>query len=240
MNYDSSEPLTTYQVQVSPDWGQISEIFFITQENLVSLDVRRSCFMQAAGMGGKYLPVSVGQANAGELNMVIRKEAGDVFVANLLRPLVSQQTTSGFPFSYLLGVYRVDKVVEDENTGLVTVHAFDKMADADAFNVSFIGTFNNPTDITLVNAIAAFFNFSVDSSVTDKIVNGYRIPNTYHAVSCREMLKQIAAAYGGAFYVDAEKLCFVDLLLPIETNLLIDHYGRYITFGGDRIIVNSY
>ena len=65
----------------------------------------------------------------------------------------------------------------------------------------------------------------------------YPLPTGY---SLREMLGFIAAQYVGCVILTEEnKLRLVSLPeLPKETNLLIDQNGDYITFGGDRILVN--
>jgi hypothetical protein len=88
----------------------------------------------------------------------------------------------------------------------------------------------------------------MDASVTNTVVNGYTISSSYHDVFCREMFSQIAAAYGGSFFLRTDDqgntiLCFVDLILPQETNFLViydretDSFDSIVDSGGDRIIV---
>ena len=93
------------------------------------------------------------------------------------------------------------------------------------------------TDLQVVTLISGIMGVDLDEYISSQITNGYTVPlSTY---SCRELLRDIAAAYGGAFIVDDfGHLRLVQLSgYPAETNYLIDGAGFAITFGGDRILV---
>lgn len=217
-NYDVSEQATTYTMRCRPDWGQAGTAFDITMDQIVSLSLDITCFSSTSGESTRVFPLSLGQANSSELNAVVLSSAGTISRNNVIHVKIN-----GTSF----GAFRVDKVIKNEEEGTVTVHGFDKMADTERVSVTKATESNplgsNPTDIQVLNALCTVFNFTLDSTVTNTVTKAYKIRNTYHNVKCREMFAQIAAAYGGAFYLwtdDYENvyLCFVDAIIPAEND----------------------
>lgn len=136
------------------------------------------------------------------------------------------------------GVFNVDKRSYNKQTGVLTLHGYDKMLATEQW---YTGTGNTATDITIVNRVctqvgvtlddetAAFFRQSGRSYV-------FTAPRDY---TCRELLQAIAGLYGGNWIMTAAgKLRLVLLAgLPTETNYLVDSVGNYILVGGDRIVL---
>lgn len=136
------------------------------------------------------------------------------------------------------GVFNVDKRSYNKQTGVLTLHGYDKMLATEQW---YTGTGNTATDITIVNRVctqvgvtlddetAAFFRQSGRSYV-------FTAPRDY---TCRELLQAIAGLYGGNWIMTAVgKLRLVLLAgLPTETNYLVDSVGNYILVGGDRIVL---
>lgn len=136
------------------------------------------------------------------------------------------------------GVFNVDKRSYNKQTGVLTLHGYDKMLATEQW---YTGTGNTATDITIVNRVctqvgvtlddetAAFFRQSGRSYV-------FTAPRDY---TCRELLQAIAGLYGGNWIMTAVgKLRLVLLAgLPTETNYLVDSVGNYILVGGGRIVL---
>lgn len=239
MNANHSEREVTYTAELRRDWGPGGPPFDMTMNDIVSLSIDMSCFSSGAGDGPRQFPIQVGQANSAEMTITVLDTVGDFYRGNLVYVKINGRS---------FGAYRVDKVSKNDE-GTITVHGYDKLADTDNYKVTQMsGLGSRPTDITMLTTLCTFFNFQMDASVTNAVVNGYTISSSYHDVFCREMFAQIAAAYGGSFFLRTDDqgntiLCFVDLILPQETNFLVvydretDSFDSIVDSGGDRIIV---
>lgn len=249
-NYNVSERFAEYTIHIDPSWGQGSESLTIYNKDIISLNFTRTCFMKSGSTGTNELPITLGQANAGEINLKVVAGIGEIVPKETVGVSVS---TAGGGWSYMLGLYRIDKVEKDIIGGTVTIHGYDRMADLGNYTVyalqyyGYIGS--SATDIQILNALTSLFTaVTIDSSVTDKIDQGYTISSSYYDTNLRDMVAQIAAAYGGAFFFDYNTLHFIDLIVPEETNLLLvkvatplgfDQISE-LTIGGDHIIVKAY
>lgn len=183
---------------------------------------------------------AVGGAVAGEINVqLLGVLSSSVARMAELRPQVRLVGDSGDPSEWVAqGVYNVDKRSYNKQTGVLTLHGYDKMLATEQW---YTGDSSASTDITIVNRIctqvgieldsetAAFFNASGRSYVI-------AAPTDY---TCRELLQTIAGCYGGNWMMTAVGKLRLVLLdsIPAETNYLVDGVGNAITFGGDRILV---
>ena len=183
---------------------------------------------------------AVGGAVAGEINVqLLGVLSSSVARMAELRPQVRLVGDSGDPSEWVAqGVYNVDKRSYNKQTGVLTLHGYDKMLATEQW---YTGDSSASTDITIVNRIctqvgieldsetAAFFNASGRSYVI-------AAPTDY---TCRELLQTIAGCYGGNWLMTAVGKLRLVLLdsIPAETNYLVDGVGNAITFGGDRILV---
>ena len=251
-----AEPLTTYRIDIVGDWGNTAQQSLVLDDTkLVSVEISNSCFAKSDLNNANYLPVSVGQANAGEISFSFLSSAGTVYRTSLCHLTIYQiphghSGSSAYKKSKTVATYRVDQVTVDTMTGITTVHGFDKMADLDL--LYFGGLTGDKTDIELIDYVCTLDNFVKADSVTNAIVNGYTIAQSYRdGLSCRELLAQIAGAYGGAFYLTPtagqifqETLNFTDII-PNEFHNYLSVWGgnwpdpalRTLIVGGDRIIV---
>lgn len=185
---------------------------------------------------------TVGGAVAGEINVQLLGVASSS-VARMaeLRPQVRLVGDSGEPSEWVAqGVYNVDKRSYNKQTGVLTLHGYDKMLATEQWYTGSVGT-GGVTDITIVNRVCTQVGITLDSE-TDSFFSAsgknYKVtkPRNY---TCRELLQAIAGWYGGNWCMTpVGKLRLVRLnSLPKETNYLVDNGGNTITFGGDRILV---
>lgn len=247
MNYTASEPTTVYELQVRPNSRQSTPPLDLTSNDITSLRVSKGAFMNAPitelkltpyGItSGTELPVALGQTMSGEIEFSMLKSSGTVYIGNIVRVLVGEKDSN---VRHCFQKYRIDKVETTEADETVSVHGYDMMTytDGSMLLIYFEYPSLTTTDIDVLTGICRHYGYTMDSSVTEKINKGYNCDRVT-AYQVRDVLGWIAASYGGAFCIVDDTLIFVDLLVPVETNLLIDEVGDYITFGGDRIIVQD-
>lgn len=185
---------------------------------------------------------TVGGAVAGEISVQLLGVASSS-VARMaeLRPQVRLVGDSGEPSEWVAqGVYNVDKRSYNKQTGVLTLHGYDKMLATEQWYTGSVGT-GGVTDITIVNRVCTQVGITLDSE-TDSFFSAsgknYKVtkPRNY---TCRELLQAIAGWYGGNWCMTPVGKLRLVLLnsLPKETNYLVDNGGNAITFGGDRILV---
>lgn len=190
---------------------------------------------------------AVGGAVAGEISVQLLGVASSS-VARMaeLRPQVRLVGDSGEPSEWVAqGVYNVDKRSYNKQTGVLTLHGYDKMLATEQWYTGSVGTGSvgtgGVTDIAIINQICSQVGITLDSE-TDSFFSAsgknYKVtkPRNY---TCRELLQAIAGWYGGNWCMTPVGKLRLVLLnsLPKETNYLVDNGGNAITFGGDRILV---
>lgn len=185
---------------------------------------------------------TVGGAVAGEISVQLLGVASSS-VARMaeLRPQVRLVGDSGDPSEWIAqGVYNVDKRSYNKQTGVLTLHGYDKMLATEQWYTGSVGA-GGVEDITIVNRICTQVGIELDSETAAFFTASGRsyviaAPTDY---TCRELLQTIAGCYGGNWMMTAVGKLRLVLLnsLPKETNYLVDNGGNAITFGGDRILV---
>ena len=182
---------------------------------------------------------SVGGAVAGEVEVRLRGVTpGAVPRMAELKPEVRLVSLDGETASEWIaqGVYNVDRRSYNRQTGVLTLHGYDKMlateqwyTGTDAVDIDIANRVCTQVGITLDDETAAFFAASGRSYVIPS-------PTDY---TCRELLQTIAGCYGGNWCMTpVGELRLVLLKLTAEeTSYLVDGVGSAITFGGDRILV---
>lgn len=185
---------------------------------------------------------TVGGAVAGEISVQLLGVASSS-VARMaeLRPQVRLVGDSGEPSEWIAqGVYNVDRRSYNKQTGVLTLHGYDKMLATEQWYAGSVGT-GGVTDITIVNRVCTQVGITLDSE-TDSFFSAsgknYKVTNPRN-YTCRELLQAIAGWYGGNWCMTPVGKLRLVLLnsLPKETNYLVDNGGNAITFGGDRILV---
>lgn len=183
---------------------------------------------------------AVGGAVAGEINVqLLGVLSSSVARMAELRPQVRLVGDSGDPSEWVAqGVYNVDKRSYNKQTGVLTLHGYDKMLATEQW---YTGAADASTDITIVNRICTQVGITLDSETAAFFSTSGRsyviaAPTDY---TCRELLQTIAGCYGGNWMMTAVGKLRLVLLdsIPAETNYLVDGVGNAITFGGDRILV---
>lgn len=185
---------------------------------------------------------TVGGAVAGEISVQLLGVASSS-VARMaeLRPQVRLVGDSGEPSEWVAqGVYNVDKRSYNKQTGVLTLHGYDKMLATEQWYTGSVPS-GGAVDIDIINRVCTQVGITLDSE-TDSFFSAsgknYKVtePRNY---TCRELLQAIAGWYGGNWCMTpVGKLRLVPLnSLPKETNYLVDNGGNAITFGGDRILV---
>lgn len=185
---------------------------------------------------------AVGGAVAGEISVqLLGVLSSSVARMAELRPQVRLVGDSGEPSEWIAqGVYNVDKRSYNKQTGVLTLHGYDKMLATEQWYTGSVGA-GGVTDITIVNRVCTQVGITLDSE-TDSFFSAsgkkYKVtkPRNY---TCRELLQAIAGWYGGNWCMTPVGKLRLVLLnsLPKETNYLVDNGGNAITFGGDRILV---
>lgn len=184
----------------------------------------------------------VGRANPGEITVEMLRPSGVIpkraLVAPFIRASNGEETSEWIP----KGKFYIDKRSESDfgDRKKLSVHGYDGMLYAEA-DYPPSGYLDWPAqDVDVVQEIADYLGFSVDSRVYQIMTSGYLVqyPSRY---SCREVLGYIGSMYAGSFIMnDNGELMLVTLYgLPPETRYLIvgNGDGSAITFGGDRILV---
>ena len=183
---------------------------------------------------------AVGGAVAGEISVqLLGVLSSSVARMAELRPQVRLVGDSGEPSEWIAqGVYNVDKRSYNKQTGVLTLHGYDKMLATEQW---YTGASDASTDITIVNRICTQVGITLDSETATFFSTQGRSyviasPTDY---TCRELLQTIAGCYGGNWMMTAAGKLRLVLLdsIPAETNYLVDGVGNAITFGGDRILV---
>lgn len=185
---------------------------------------------------------TVGGAVAGEISVQLLGVASSS-VARMaeLRPQVRLVGDSGEPSEWVAqGVYNVDKRSYNKQTGVLTLHGYDKMLATEQWYTGSVPS-SGAVDIDIVNRVCTQVGITLDSE-TDSFFSAsgkkYKVtkPRNY---TCRELLQAIAGWYGGNWCMTPVGKLRLVLLnsLPKETNYLVDNGGNAITFGGDRILV---
>ena len=185
---------------------------------------------------------TVGGAVAGEISVQLLGVASSS-VARMaeLRPQVRLVGDSGEPSEWVAqGVYNVDKRSYNKQTGVLTLHGYDKMLATEQWYTGSVGS-GGAVDIDIVNRVCTQVGITLDSETASFFsASGkkYKVtkPRNY---TCRELLQAIAGWYGGNWCMTPVGKLRLVLLnsLPRETNYLVDNGGNAITFGGDRILV---
>ena len=185
---------------------------------------------------------TVGGAVAGEINVQLLGVASSS-VARMaeLRPQVRLVGDSGEPSEWIAqGVYNVDKRSYNKQTGVLTLHGYDKMLATEQWYTGSVPS-GGAVDIAIVNRVCTQVGITLDSETASFFSasgKNYKVtkPKNY---TCRELLQAIAGWYGGNWCMTPVGKLRLVLLnsLPKETNYLVDNGGNVITFGGDRILV---
>lgn len=181
---------------------------------------------------------AVGGAVAGEVSVeLLGVASGSVARMAKLQPQVRLVGADGRTSEWIAqGVYNVDKRSYNKQTGVLTLHGYDKMlateqwyTGTDAVDVDIVNQICTQVGITLDDETAAFFAASGRSYVIPS-------PTDY---TCRELLQTIAGCYGGNWCMTpvGELRLVLLKLTAAETSYLVDGVGSAITFGGDRILV---
>lgn len=185
---------------------------------------------------------TVGGAVAGEISVqLLRVASSSVARMAELRPQVRLVGDSGEPSEWVAqGVYNVDKRSYNKQTGVLTLHGYDKMLATEQWYTGSVPS-GGAVDIDIVNRVCTQVGITLDSE-TDSFFSAsgkkYKVTNPRN-YTCRELLQAIAGWYGGNWCMTPVGKLRLVLLnsLPKETNYLVDNGGSAITFGGDRILV---
>ena len=183
----------------------------------------------------------IGKVVAQEINVRMLDPGVSIPPMATIKPYVRACTSTQQSEWLPQGVFFIDTretSISYDGLHILTLHGFDAILQTEQ---SYAGTALTwpAADIDIFGEIAGKLGVTVDPRTTELLTEGftYPLPTGY---SLREMLGFIAAQYVGCVILTEEnKLRLVSLPeLPKETNLLIDQNGDYITFGGDRILVN--
>ena len=182
---------------------------------------------------------TVGCCVSGEIDVELIPPTGGVPRQARLVPYV--RLTDGVRYSEWIqkGVFYVDtrETIKGGSADRLRLHGYDDMLKTEQDYPA--STLQWPAaDIDVVREIAAFIGVELDERTVELMVHSYPVqyPGQY---SCRETLGYIAAMYGGCFVMsDLGELLLLPIFgIPPETNHLVTHAGRAITFGGVRIRV---
>ena len=186
---------------------------------------------------------SVGGAVAGEIEVGLRGvTSSDVSRRAELRPEVRLVSLDGQTVSEWIaqGVYNVDKRSYNKQTGVLTLHGYDKMLATEQWYTGSVVS-GGVADVNIISRICSQVGITLDSETATYFSTwgkSYKVtkPTDY---TCRELLQAIAGWYGGNWCMTPVGKLRLVLLnsLPTETNYLVDNGGSAITFGGDRILV---
>ena len=187
---------------------------------------------------------SIGSCVAGEIEAKLFMPSGGIPRNARLRPYV-RVYPKGDPDNHSewlrKGVFWIDhrklKKLKNGKT-IITLSGYDAMLRAEDDFVWDVLQKWPALDINVVKKIAQQMDVSLDPRTEEIIVKGYEIPIP-DGYSCREILGNIAAMYGGNFVMsDLGQLLLVQLNnVPRESVVLVNETGVPILFGGEPILV---
>lgn len=139
------------------------------------------------------------------------------------------------------GVFYIDTRELDASEEWLSIHGYDAILKGEQ---PFLDQANGETGLwpqsmsAVASACAEKMGVEIDERTTLSSIYEISYPTDY---TCRELLQHIAAAHAGNWIItDAGKLRLVILGdIPAETSLLVEEYGNYITFGGERVYVGN-
>ncbi len=185
---------------------------------------------------------TVGGAVGGEIDVsLLGVDSSDVAKKAELRPHVRLVGEDGTTSEWIAqGVYNVDKRSYNKQTGVLTLHGYDKMLATEQWYTGSVVS-GGVADVNIISRICSQVGITLDSETATYFSTwgkSYKVtkPTDY---TCRELLQAIAGWYGGNWCMTPVGKLRLVLLnsLPTETNYLVDNGGSAITFGGDRILV---
>lgn len=184
---------------------------------------------------------SVGGAVAGEVNVqLLGVTSSSVARMAELRPQVRLVSTDGQTASDWLpqGVYNVDDRSYNKQTGVLTLHGYDKMLATEQW---YTGEGDSATDTAIIDRICTQVGITLDSETAaffDSKGKSYVFPKPQD-YTCRELLQAIGGLYGGNWTMTAVGNLRMVLLAGLEksTHYLVDKTGGAIVIGGVRILV---
>ena len=185
---------------------------------------------------------TVGGAVSGEIYVsLLGVNPSDIAKKAELMPVVRLVGDHGTTSEWIAqGVYNVDKRSYNKQTGVLTLHGYDKMLATEQWYTGSLPS-GGAVDIDIVNRVCTQVGIELDSETAAFFTASGRsyviaAPTDY---TCRELLQTIAGCYGGNWMMTAVGKLRLVLLdsIPAETNYLVDGVGNAITFGGDRILV---
>ena len=202
-----------------------------TEANIFSLQTAISLYGDSA--------VSVGNCAANEINLTILPLGDIPRMAEIrvwVRPVADGIETGWLP----KGVFYIDSRETDRVSGCMTIHGYDAMLKLEQVYIEDGEELTGwPKKMNVVaNDIANLIGVEIDSRTVLSAAYTVEAPVSY---TMREVMGWIAAAHGGNWTItDDGRLRLLTLAsIPAETFYLVDENGRYITFGEDRIVVDS-
>lgn len=184
---------------------------------------------------------TVGSAVAGEIEVSLQGVASSAVLRMAeLRPYVRLVSMDGLTASDWLpqGVYNVDDRSYNKQTGVLTLHGYDKMLATEQW---YTGTGDSATDIVIIRWICTQVGIALDSETETFFTSKgksyvFLKPQDY---TCRELLQAIGGLYGGNWTMTAVGSLRMVLLAGLEksTHYLVDKTGGAIVIGGVRILV---
>ena len=203
------------------------------EDKLIEMKTTPALFIGSPSVGGCY---------SAEIDVVMLTPNVTIPRMAEMRPfarLVGESLTSAW---IPQGVFYIDtrlQTDDNHNAGSVlSLHGYDAMLKAEALYPVDDSVDYPQSDLYIVGTIARAMGVETDPRVYNIMTEYYPInlPATY---TMREVLGYIGSMYAGNWCMSPEgKLRLVALTgIGYETNYLVDEYGNYITFGGDRILV---
>lgn len=204
-----------------------------TGEQIFSLETNNSVFTGNVP--------EVGNAVSAEIDLRMKMPVATL--PRMAQMQVFTRATDGTKYSEWIakGTFFIDtreKTENDDGLDIITIHGYDAMLKAEQDYPSDSANNYPMLDIDMARKIADTIGVGVDPRTVALMNKGYTFPLPI-GYSCREMLRYIAASYGGSFIIsDENQLLLVKLGgFPAETNYLIDHIGDILVFGDIKILI---
>lgn len=184
---------------------------------------------------------TVGSAVSGEVDLKMINPAAEIPRRSQIRLFI--RATNGTVFSEWIpkGIFYVDTREVSHNGNdlqILHLHGYDAMLMFEE-NYPSDDTANYPmVDVDMLRFIADSVGVGIDPRTLDIMDKGYTFPLPI-GYSSREMLGNLAAAYGGNFIMSDEGLLLLVAIgdIPKETNYLVIQTGETLLIGGYRILV---
>jgi len=186
----------------------------------------------------------VGNAISGEIELVLRVDGRKFDVNATIEPYMRMVRVDGnteTPLYWIKkGVFFIETREINADRTITTIHGYDFMSkfDTECTLENYLNNIGSSVSTNLLmNELCDYFDIDFTLTVPGSFSYGTMTLDN-DKITYRELLEEIASNWFGNFvFNDDGVLEFIQIEYQVPSFLLVDEYGNYITFGGNRILL---